>query len=116
MSARRTKKKNYLKKQINKLKSDNDLMWRIISNSPKMQEFYDLYNKPLNITHMTMPFQEYKAKRIIPADAEGIIEYTKQLVAKDLFEGIKESITYEIDTEHKPTSITASILIGRKWG
>ena len=115
MSARQMKKR--LKKQIDKLQSDNDLMRRIIADSPKMQELYDVYTKPLNVTRTTMPFQEFKAKRMIPvymSDVDGIIEHTKRSVAKDLFEGIKENITYEIDAEHRPTSITGSIFIGRK--
>ena len=117
MNARQTKK--VLKKQIGKLQSDNDLMRRIIANSPKMQELYDLYNKPTFVTHTTMQFQEFKAKRMIPvymADVEGIIEHTKQAVAKDLFEGIKDNITYEVAAEHRPTSITASIFIGKSEG
>lgn len=115
MNARQMKK--CLKKQITKLQSDNDLMRRIIADSPKMQELYDLYNKPVNVSHTTMPFQEFKAKRMIPvymADIDEIIEHTKQAVAKDLFEGIKENITYEVEAEHRPTSITASIFVGRK--
>lgn len=39
MNARQTKKS--LKKQIIKLKADNDLMRRIIADSPKIQELYD---------------------------------------------------------------------------
>ena len=115
MKARQVKK--YLKKRINRLESDNDLMRRIIADSPTMQELYDLYNKPLNVQHITMPFQEFKAKRMIPvymADADGIIEHTKQAVAKDLFEGIKDSITYEVDAECMTPTITASIFVGRK--
>lgn len=115
MNARQTKK--CLKKQINKLKSDNDLMLRIIADSPTMQELYNLYNKPLFLTHTTMQFQEYRAKETIPlymADAEENIEYTKQAIARELFEAVKENITYEIDTEHRPTSITGSIFVGRK--
>lgn len=112
----RQKAKN-LKKKIKSLEFDNDLMRRIIADSPAMQELYDLYNKPLNIINTTMPFQEYKAKRMIPVymtDVEGIIKHTKQAVAKDLLEGIKDSIVYDVDNEHGITSITASIFIGRK--
>ena len=115
MNARQMKKR--MKKQIDKLQSDNDLMHRIISNSPTMQELYDVYNKPLNVTRTTLQFQELKSKRMLPAfmaNPEGIIEHTKQLVTKDLFEGIKEYITYEIDDEHRSTSITASIFVGIK--
>lgn len=115
MNARQTKKS--LKKKIDALKSDNDLMKRIIANSPTMQELYDLYNKPKFITHTTMRFQEYRVKRAIPrymVDVDGVVEHTKQSVAMDLFEGIKDSIAYKIDNEHITPTITASIFVGIK--
>lgn len=114
MNARQMKK--CLKKQINRLKSDNDLMRKIITDSPKMQELYDAWNKPLNVACTTMSFQEFRAKRMIPVymeDVEGVIEYTKQAVAEDLFESVKENITYEINNEDRLTSVTASIYVGR---
>ena len=113
MNARQTKK--CLKKQIDKLQSDNDLMRRIIADSPKMQELYDVYTQ--HAVHTTVPFKEFKAKRMIPiymADVEGIIEHTKQAVAKDLFEGIKDNITYGVNAEPRATSITASIFVGKR--
>lgn len=117
----RQKAKN-LKKKIKSLEFDNDLMRRIIADSPATQELYDLYNKPLNITNTTMQFQEYKAMRIISddnvTDIDGTIEYTKKLVSKDLLDGIKDNITYNIDTnkldEQNVISIIASIFVGRK--
>ena len=115
MNARLMKK--CLKKRINRLESDNDLMRRIIADSPAMQELYDLYNKPLNAQHTTMLFQEFKAKRMIPvymSDVDGVIERAKQAVAKDLFEGIKDNITYDVDAECMTPTITASIFVGRK--
>lgn len=117
MNARQAKK--YLKKRINRLESDNDLMRRIIEDSPTMQELYDLYNKPFNVQLATMSFQEFKAKMIIPVymkDVDGMIEHTKLVVAKDLFECVKENITYKIDTEDHRMLITGSIFIGRKRG
>lgn len=115
MNARQKAKK--LKKKINTLRADNDLMHRIIADSPAMQELYDAYNKPTLVAHTTMQFQEFKVKRMIPiymADIEGAIEKGKQALARDLFEGIKENITYEVDDEDMPPIITASIFIGRK--
>lgn len=108
--------KKYLKKQIAKLQLDNDLMRKIIANDTKMQAIYDVFIKPLDITHTMLSFQEFKVRMMIPADmadVEGIIEYTKQSAAGDLFEGIRENITYEIDDEYRPTSVTASIFVGR---
>ena len=65
MNARQMKKR--LKKQIDKIQSDNRLMRNIIADSPTMQELYDAYNKPLkNVVHTTMQFQEFRAKRMIP--------------------------------------------------
>ena len=123
----RQKVKQY-KKKINTLESDNKLMRRIIADTPAMQELYDLYNKPKFVTHTTMHFQEYRARRIIPnsvtdamglmptyiTDVEGLIEYTKQELVHDLVEKIKENITYEVDTECRTPIITASIFIGEK--
>lgn len=114
MNARQMKK--CLKRQIDKLQSDNDLMHEIIADSSKMQELYDFYTEPLNNIRTTMPIKELKAKRMIPvymADVEGIIDRTKQAVAKDLFEGIKDNITYEVNAESRATSITASIFVGK---
>lgn len=124
MNARQKAKKQ--KKEIKSLKSDNDLMRRIIADTPAMQELYDAYNSPKFVTHTTMQFHQYKAKRIIPnhiteaagltstyiTDAEELIEYTKQAATNDLIETIKESITYEIDDKGLTPAITASIFIG----
>ena len=115
MNARQMKK--CLKKQIDKLQSDNNLMQRIIADSPTMQRLYDAYNTPLNVIHTTLPVLEFKAKRMIPAymaNDEEAIEQMKQLVAEELSEGVKENISYEIGAEHGLTSITGSVFIGRK--
>ena len=116
MNARLMKKS--LKKKIGNLQSDNDLMRKIIEDTPRMQKLYDLYNRPLNVTHATMPVQEFKAGRVIPTyslvDNEELIELTKQPVAEGLFDVIKRNITYEIDTQYEMTSITGTIFVGRK--
>jgi len=115
MNARQKAKK--YKKKINALESDNDLMREIIADSPAMQELYDAYNKPVLATQTTMQFQEFKARRTVPVymkGLDGFIERTKQAAAMDLFEGIKENITYEVDDRDMiPLTITASIFIGR---
>lgn len=117
MNVRQTKKR--LKKQINKLQSDNDLMRRIIADSPAMQELYDAYNKPLNAICTTMTFQKYMSKRNLPFDGpyDAVsITLLKQALAEDLFQEIKEHINYkaEADIECRTQVITASIFIGIK--
>lgn len=115
MNARQIKKR--LKKQIDKLERDNDLMRRIIADSPTMQEIYDLFNKPLNIRHTTMEFKEYRSKRYLPPDRPddyGLIALFKKYMAEELCSDIKENISYEIDREWGAPTITASIYIGRK--
>ena len=115
MNARQMKK--CLKKQINKLQLDNDLMNRIITDNSTMQELYDLYNNPKFVTYTTMQFQEYQSKRFLPPDRPydaGFIALFKQEMAKDLFEGIKDNITYEVDAECMTPTITASIFVGKK--
>lgn len=111
----RQKAKN-LKKKIDTLKSDNDLMREIIADSPAMQELYDLYNKPKFVTHTTMQFQEYQSRVFLDSDIiddTRLIETLKQEIADNLFEGIKKNITYEVDAECMPPQITGSIFIGR---
>ena len=115
MNARQIKKR--LKLRIDKLQSDNSLMRRIIADSPTMQELYDKYNKPLNIIHATVPFQEFRARRFLPPDRTndaGFIALFKQELEKDLFDGVKDNITYEVDVECVTPTITASIFVGRK--
>lgn len=115
MNARQTKK--HLKKQIRKLKSDNELMNSIITNSPTMQELYDLYKKPVFITHATMQFQEYRAKTRIPfqlAERDEVVESEKHLLAAKLLDEFEKDIIYEFDYMDMPVTITASIFVGRK--
>ena len=115
MNARQKAKK--YKKEINTLKSDNGLMRRIIANTPDMQILYDIYNKPMFVTHTKMQFQEYRVKRMVPVymrDLDECIERAKQSVAEDLFEEIKKNITYEVDDKDIAPIITASIFIGKK--
>lgn len=115
MNARQKAKK--YKKRINTLESDNDLMRRIIADTPVMQELYDAYNKPKFVTHTTMRFQEYRSRVFLSSDILDnieLIETLKQEVAEDLFEEIKENITYEVDDKNMTPTITASIFIGIK--
>ena len=114
MNARQKAKK--LKKQINALKSDNGLMRRIIADSPAMQELYDAYNKPINVTHTTMHFEEYVSRRSLPPDrlydAE-LIEATKRVIINDLLKIIAVNITCEVDDESADPAIIARIFIGK---
>lgn len=115
MNARQKAKK--LKKQIKALKSDNDLMCRIIADTPAMQELYAAYKKPMFVTHTTMQFQEYRLRRMIPVymlNIDGLLEREKQAVAMDLFEEIKDNIIYDVDDKDMKAIITASIFIGRR--
>jgi len=117
MNARQKAKK--LKKKINTLKSDNDLMREIIADSPAMQELYDVYSKPKFVTHTTMHFDEYLSRRSLPPDRPydvEIIEATKRVIINDLFKIIAENITCEIDDESANPTITARIFIGTEQG
>lgn len=111
----RQKAKN-LKKKIDILKFDNNLMRRIIVDSPTMQELYDAYNKPVFVTHTTMQFQEYKARRYLPPDddIEAVLSALMPEVRDDLLGAVKENTLYTLDTESAIPTITASIFIGRK--
>lgn len=115
MNARQIKKK--LKQKINMLEADNNLMRKIIADSSTMQELYDRFNKPVNVRHTTMEFQEYKVKRKLPlfiADKNDAMKYAKRALAQDILEGIKDNISYEVYDEYMTPTITASIFVGRK--
>lgn len=109
MNARQMKKQ--MKKQIDKLQSDNDLMHQIIADSPSMQELYDRWTQPLNVVHSSMRFQKFKVKRTSASPAMWEIDYTKQFAARELLEGIKDSITYEVNTDQRFPTVTASIIV-----
>lgn len=105
------------RQKIKKLKKDNNLMREIIEDTPAMRELYDLYNKPKFVTHTTMHFQEYRLRVFLSSDIlddTNLIETVKQEIADELVEGVKENITYKVDTECMSPTITASIFIGRK--
>lgn len=115
MNARQTKKR--LKKQIERITSDNKLMREIIDDSPRMAELYNLYNQPCNVTYSTMSFQEYRVRRAIPrymADLEDYLEHIKHALVRDLAEVITKDIRYESVEICGERAIEASIYIGRK--
>lgn len=115
MNARQAKK--HLKRQIERLKSDNRLMREIIDNSPRMAELYHLYNQPCNVTYSTMSFQEYRVRRVIPcymADIEEYREHIRHALVGDLAEVITKDISFEPVEICGERAIEASIYIGRK--
>lgn len=115
MNARQAKKR--FKMRIDRLSRDNKLMREIIDNSPKMSELYNLYNRPLNVTHSTMSFQEYRVRRVIPpymADLEGYKEHIRRALVGDLAEAIKKDVSFEPVEICGERAIEASIYIGRK--
>ena len=115
MNARQTKKR--LKMRIERLKSDNDLMRKIIDNSPRMAELYNLYNRPCNVIESTMRLQEYKFQRVIPrymADIEDYAEHVRHALVRDIAEVIAKDIHYESVEICGERAIEASIYVGRK--
>lgn len=115
MNARQAKK--HLKKRIDRLARDNELMRNIIDNSPRMAELYYLYNQPCNVTYSTMSFQEYHVRRSIPrymADLGDYTEHLKHALVRDLAEVITKDIRFESVEICGEKAIEASIYIGRK--
>ena len=113
MNARQTKKK--LKKQIDRLKSDNALMRDIIASSPAMAEQYDRWTRPLNVIQAQVHLDEYRCKRIMPLDYdEAVVEVLKHTIESEMFDLIKSNITYEVSTEYFHPTLIGKILIGRK--
>lgn len=109
MNARQKQKQ--LKKKIAALESDNKLMRNIISNSPKMQELYDLYNKPLNVYTSPLDFQQYEVKRRY--DDSSQIAFYKEEIKRELRSVIDDHIQYNIDRESYPPFISGRVFVGR---
>ena len=113
MNKRQLKKK--LKYQIDRLKSDNDLMRNIIENSPTMAEQYDMWTRPLNVIQTQMHLDEYRCKRIMPLDYDkAVVKVLKCSIESEMLDLIKNNIIYEFSTEYSHPAIIGKILIGRK--
>jgi hypothetical protein len=116
MNARQMKKR--MKKQIDKLQSDNDLMRKIIADSPTMQSLYDAYNRPLNVTYTTVKPVRYMLTRRLETYGRvfnpKFIELLKEEIARDLFARLKDDISYEIESNGVLPRITGSIYVCRK--
>lgn len=101
--------------QITKLKSDNNLMKKIISDSAEMQRLYDIYNMPMNITTLPIQFKEYRSKAYIDSSMiydEDYIALLKQQLNQNLSDVIKDYVAYKIDI--CALTITASLFVGRR--
>lgn len=113
MNARQCKKQ--LKKQIEKLGYKNDLMRRVIDNDPALKEMYKLYSQPLHITTSTLQWTQFKSKRYLPPERNYVLsELYKRELEKELLDGIKGFISYEIDNGSSFPTIEASIFVGRR--
>ncbi len=116
MNARQMKKK--LNKRISDLESDNNLMRKIIADSPTMQSLYDAYNRPLNVTYTTAKTVRYKStRRLGTYDLvfnPKFMESCKDEIARDIFTRLKDDISYEIESNGMFPRITGSIYVCRK--
>jgi len=103
-----------LRQKNKRLKRDNRLMKDIIENSPSMQELYDRYNKPLNITTTTMRFKKYISRRCSSPYEQTDPALLKEEVTRDILEGVKKHIIYETypNGYTMMPEIVASIYIG----
>ena len=43
------------------------------------------------------------------------IDYVKEMASRELLDGLKDSITYKVDTEGPVPTLTASIIVGYNW-
>ena len=108
-------KMKQLKRNIERLESDNRLMRDIIDNSPRMAELYDLYNRPVNVTTTTMRFEQFKSKRFLPPDNPHNAMFTelyKRELEREMLETIKNYIEFEIHDKDMCPSIEGTIFIG----
>ena len=116
MNARQMKKK--LNKRISDLESDNNLMRKIIADSPTMQSLYDAFNCPVKVTYTSVKPVEYKSTRRLKTYDRvfnpKFIEALKDEIARDLFARLKDDISYKIESNGVLPGITGSIYVCRK--
>lgn len=118
MNLRQSKK--LLKKKIKKLKYDNSLMKQIISNNDEMSRLYDLYNSPLNVIHTSIDVRKYKQKRMLSQYERNLLndafflKEMKRNLARSFIDAVESNLIYEIDTQDRMPSITASLYIGKE--
>lgn len=117
MNARQTKKN--LKRKIQKLEFDNNLMKRIIEDHSEMLRAYDLYNSPLFVTQTTMRFQKYRAEKIIPWFSPDIydkhlIERIKCELVNRMLGVVKENTIFDFVTDDMGGRVIATLYLGRK--
>ena len=89
------------RQKLKKLKSDNELMHRIINNTPEMQRLYKAYNDPIkNVVYTTMRFRQYKcSRRLLPElDSEEYRDLCKIAIKQELCEQIRDKIVFDIGT------------------
>ena len=102
------------RQKLKKLKRDNELMHRIIDNTPEMQRLYKAYNDPIkNVVYTTMRFRQYKCSRcLLPErDSEEYRDLCKEAIEQELCEQIRDEIVFDIGTEGY-RYIEGSIFIG----
>lgn len=112
MNARQTKKR--LKSRIRELEGDNNLMRRIIADSPTMQELYDLYNQPLKVVQT--PLQHYRIKKAFEVSYHNLVrgeEYIYDSIVQEIKDIVKQYAQIESrsgyafdDVDAKPTEVT----------
>lgn len=117
MNARQTKKN--LKRKIQKLEFDNNLMKRIIEDHSEMLRVYDLYNSPLFVTQTTMHIQKYCAEKIIPWFSpdiynEYIIEMSKRQLVEKMLYVVRENTIFDVEKDDIGVRVRATLYLGRK--
>lgn len=105
------------RQKIKKLKKDNELMRKIINNTPEMARLYDAYNAPANITYTTIPIEQYKCRRsflrrdLPPTDWTDLY---KEELATELLTSIKDNIEFCTRVDLQYMTLEASIFVGKK--
>jgi hypothetical protein len=120
MNARQTKKN--LKRKIQKLELDNNLMKSIIEDHSEMLRLYDLYNSPRFLTQTTIRFKKYRAEEIVPLFEtfypdqcdERMIERIKCSLVKKMFDAVKENTIFDVERREMLVRVRATLYLGKK--
>lgn len=106
------------RQKLKKLKNDNKLMHRTINDMPEMKELYENFNAPIkNVVRTTVPIEHICSRCDAPRDIQldgAMVDYLKEKIKHELFKGIEQFISFEIDEVFGRTQITGHLFVGRK--
>lgn len=104
------------RQKMKRLKSQNDLMRRIIRDNEDMERTFHLWTDGLQIKQTKILVEEYKCERIIPYSLRNNDKYAEVVereVKTDLCHEIRDCVSIETIDLGWEKAVRGSILVGK---